>query len=100
MRSNIIEANGSMSNKRNKIILDKTNSDYNSENDELVAGIVRTPDDGELLDKKIIVNGSPKSKNSEYENSSYNERSIKSSNPHDASNPDDFDDNYRTHISK
>ena len=94
MRSNISEANGSISNKRNEIILNKTNSDYNSENDELAVGIVKTPNDGELLDKKIIVSGSPKSKNSEYENSSYNERSMKSLNPHDVSNPNDFDDNY------
>ena len=100
VRSNASEHNASISNKRNKIILEKTNSDYNSENDELAAGIVKTPDDGELLDKKIIVNGSPKSKNSEYENSSYAERSIKSLNPHDVSNPNDFDDNYLTHISK
>lgn len=78
----------------------RTESEYNSENDDSLNGVVKTPDDGELLGRKIIANGSPQSKNSEYDNRSYSTHSVHSLNKSNRTDPDakHMDENYLTHI--
>lgn len=83
----------------------KSNSDYSSENDGSWDDMVKSPDDGELLDKKIIVDSAEDSENNEYDNESYGGRSNESLQKSNISNPNDIDynrldENYLTNLSK
>jgi hypothetical protein len=67
--------------------------------------MVKSPDDGELLDKKIIVDSAEDSENNEYDNESYGGRSNESLQKSNISNPNDIDynrldENYLTNLSK